>query len=145
LEAEARPDRIVLTMQREVAERIVNQDQKMSLISLSVQVYGDARITSHIPAACFYPQPQVDSCVLIIDIYNQPKLSDDQMRLLFRLAHAAFNQKRKMLRSSLKPILAGDLKSTSSVLEDAGIDPRRRPESLSLEDWIKLTGVVKSL
>ena len=142
LEAKVRPDRIVLTMQREVAERIVNQDEKMSLLSLSVQVYGDARITSHIPAACFYPQPQVDSSVLIIDVYDQPRLSDDQMRLLFRLAHAAFNQKRKMLRSSLRPVLAG---STSSTLEDAGIDPSRRPETLSLEDWIKLTGVVKSL
>ena len=142
LEAKVRPDRIVLTMQREVAERIVNKDEKMSLLSLSVQVYGDAHITSDIPAACFYPQPQVDSSVLIIDVYDQPRLSEDQMRLLFRLAHAAFNQKRKMLRSSLRPVLAG---STSSTLEDAGIDPRRRPETLSLEDWIKLTGVVKSL
>ncbi len=132
-------------MQREVAERIVNRDKKMSLLSLSVQVYGEAHISSHIPAACFYPQPQVDSSVLIIDVYDQPKLSDDQMRLLFRLAHAAFNQKRKMLRSSLRTVLAGDLKSTSSVLEDAGIDPSRRPESLSLDDWIRLTAVVNTL
>jgi len=145
LEAEAKPDRIVLTMQREVAERIVNRDKKMSLLSLSVQVYGEAHIASHIPAACFYPQPQVDSSVLIIDVYGQPKLSDDQMCLLFGLAHAAFNQKRKMLRSSLRSVLAGDLKSTSSVLEDAGIDPSRRPESLSLEDWIRLTAVMNAL
>jgi len=145
LEAQVRPDRIVLTMQREVAERIVNQDKKMSLLSLSVQVYGEAHIASHIPAACFYPQPQVDSSVLIIDVYEQPRVPEDQMRLLFRLAHAAFNQKRKMLRSSLRSVLAGDLKSTSSVLENVGIDPSRRPESLSLEDWIRLTEVVKSL
>ena len=142
LETEVRPERIVLTIQREVAERIVNKDEKMSLLSLSVQVYGEAHVASHIPAACFYPQPQVDSSVLIIDVYEEPRVPEDQMRLLFRLAHAAFNQKRKMLRSSLRSVLAG---STSSTLEDAGIDPRRRPETLSLEDWIRLTAVVNAL
>ena len=145
LEASVKPDRIVLTMQREVAERIVNQDEKMSLLSLSVQVYGEVRIASHIPAACFYPKPQVDSSVLIIDVYEQPRVSEDQMRLFFRLAHAAFNQKRKMLRSSLRPLFDGNLESVSSTLEGVGIDPRRRPETLSLEDWIRLTTVVKSL
>lgn len=142
LEAEVKPARIVLTIQREVAERILSQDEKMSLLSLSVQIYGEARIASHIPASCFYPEPKVDSSVLIIDIYDAPKLSNEGVSCLFRLAHAAFNQKRKMLRNSLKPALKGDTDSVSEVLEAAGIDPRRRPESLSLEDWISLTKTV---
>lgn len=145
LEAAVKPERIVLTIQREVAQRIVNQDEKMSLLSLSVQVYGKAHIASQIPAACFYPKPQVDSSVLIIDVYDDPKLSKDQIKRLFRLAHAAFNQKRKMLRSSLRSILGGKNESTTSILENAGIDPSRRPESLSLEDWIRLIEVVESL
>ncbi len=145
LEASVKPDRIVLTMQREVAERIVNRDEKMSLLSLSVQVYGKAHITSHIPAACFIPKPQVDSSVLIIDVYDQPKLSGEEINQLFRLAHAGFNQKRKMLRSSLRSLLGGDKESVSEKLERAGIDPSRRPESLALEDWINLTAVVESL
>lgn len=143
LEAAIKPERIVLTIQREVAERIVNQDEKMSLLSLSVQIYGNARIASHIPAECFYPQPTVDSSVLIIDVHEQPRLSDEKIRKLFQLAHAGFNQKRKMLRSSLRPLLGGDVDGVSDLLEQAGIDPRRRPESLSLEDWIRLTEVVE--
>jgi 16S rRNA (adenine1518-N6/adenine1519-N6)-dimethyltransferase len=135
LEAPVRPGRVVLTMQREVAERILSRDGKMSLLSLSVQVYGEARIASHIPAGCFYPPPQVDSSVLVIDVYEQPRLSDADIRLMFKLAHAGFNQKRKMLRNSLKSLLGVRL---PEILEGAGIDPRQRPENLSLEDWIRL-------
>ncbi len=142
LEAEVKPARIVLTIQREVAERILSQDEKMSLLSLSVQVYGEARISSHIPASCFYPEPKVDSSVIIIDVYGEPILSKEGIDCLFRLAHAAFNQKRKMLRNSLKPALTGDSESISKILEEAGVDPRRRPEALSLEDWVRLARTV---
>jgi 16S rRNA (adenine1518-N6/adenine1519-N6)-dimethyltransferase len=138
LEASTKPSRIVLTLQREVAERILNVDEKMSLLSLSVQVYGEARITSHIPLACFYPAPNVDSSVLVIDVYEHPRLSAEGVKRLFKLAHAAFNQKRKMLRNSLQPLLGEDSDSVSTVLESVGIDPRRRPETLSLEEWIRL-------
>jgi 16S rRNA (adenine1518-N6/adenine1519-N6)-dimethyltransferase len=143
LEAEMKPQRLVLTMQHEVAERIINADQKMSLLSLSVQVYGQARIASHIPADCFLPKPKVDSSVLIIDIYKEPKLSQQEIKRLFDLAHAAFNQKRKMLRSSLKSILGGKAQDITGVLEEAGIDPQSRPEVLSLGDWIDLVQAVK--
>ena len=139
LEASVRPERMVLTIQREVAERILSEDEKMSLLSLSVQLYGEAQITNHIPAVCFYPQPKVDSSVLMIDVYREPKLSNTGVTQLFRLAHAAFNQKRKMLRNSLKPVLGEDTAVVSEILEGAGIDPRRRPEALSVEEWIRLT------
>ena len=142
LEASVRPALIVLTMQREVAERIINRDEKMSLLSLSVQVYGNARIASQIPAACFYPQPKVDSSVLLIDVYDKPRVSQDGLVWLFKLAHAAFNQKRKMLRNSLQPILGGDSEKVSAVLESAGIDPQRRPEKLVLDEWIRLMEIV---
>ena len=135
LEAAVKPKRLMLTMQREVAERILNRDEKMSLLSLSVQVYGQARIASHIPARCFYPQPQVDSSVLVIDVDEEPVLPDEGIRLMFTLAHAAFNQKRKMLRNSLKSVLGEEL---AAVLESAEIDPRQRPEDLSLADWVRL-------
>jgi len=138
LEASIKPSRIVLTLQREVAERILNVDEKMSLLSLSVQVYGEAHITSHIPAPCFYPEPKVDSSVLVIDVYENPRLSAEGVERLFKLAHAAFNQKRKMLRNSLQPLLGEDSDSVSAVLESVDIDPRRRPETLSLEEWIRL-------
>lgn len=142
LEASVRPKRVVLTMQREVAERILNRDEKMSLLSLSVQIYGEVTISSHIPASCFYPEPQVDSSVLVIDVRPEPLLSGDSLDALFRLAHAAFNQKRKMLRNSLQPVLGGTSDSVSVILEKAGIDARRRPENLTLEEWIRLTASI---
>jgi len=140
LEADVKPSRIVLTLQREVAERILNKDEKMSLLSLSVQVYGKASITSHIPAACFYPEPKVDSSVLVVDVYEEPKLDAQGVKRLFELAHAAFNQKRKMLRNSLQPLLGGDSKVVSEALERVGIDPSQRPERLSLAEWMRMTG-----
>jgi len=145
LEAQVRPSRIVLTIQREVAERIVNKDGKTSLLSLSVQVYGKARLGSLIPASCFYPEPNVDSTVLLIDVYPQPKLSAEGIKTLFNLAHAAFNQKRKMLRGSLSPLLRKDKQAAAALLEKAGIDQRQRPEVLSLDDWIRLVEVVEEL
>jgi 16S rRNA (adenine1518-N6/adenine1519-N6)-dimethyltransferase len=139
LEADVQPSKIALTIQREVAERVLNSDEKMSLLSLSVQIYGEAHIATQIPAACFYPQPQVDSSVLTIDIYDTPKLSKEGVSSLFKMAHAAFNQKRKMLRNSLRPFFGGNQAMLFAVLDRAGIDPRRRPETLSLEEWIDLT------
>ena len=143
LEAQVRPESLVLTMQREVAERILSLDEKMSLLSLSVQIYGRPRIASQIPAACFIPEPKVDSSVLIVDIYPEPKLSGEDVDLLFRLAHAAFNQKRKMLRNSLRPVLGGDSDVVSAKLQKIGINPQARPENLALEDWIRLIDVCK--
>ena len=140
LEAEVRPARVVLTIQREVAERILNLDGKMSLLSLSVQVYGKAELGSQIPAGCFYPVPGVDSSVLIIDVDEKPKLSAEDLESMFRLAHAAFHQKRKMLRNSLRSLLGDE--RVSQVFADADLDPRSRPETLSLEEWIRLTDAV---
>lgn len=138
LEASVRPAKLVLTMQKEVAERITNQDAKMSLLSLSVLVYGMPRVSNQIPAQCFYPAPKVDSSVLIVDLYPEPKLSKAETDTLFKLAHAAFNQKRKMLRSSLRLMLGGEPEAVRRTLEAAGLNPQARPESLSLADWISL-------
>jgi 16S rRNA (adenine1518-N6/adenine1519-N6)-dimethyltransferase len=143
LESPVKPGRIVLTMQREVAERIINQNDKMSLLSLSVQVYGKAFIAGHIPAACFIPEPNVDSSILIIDVDPERKLPEDKIHKLFQLAHTAFNQKRKMLRSSLKPLLGEYSGEVSDIIEQAGVDPKARPEVLNLEAWMRLTSVIE--
>lgn len=144
LEAAIKPKRMTLTMQQAVAERILNRDDKLSLLSLSVQLYGEAHISSTIPAVCFYPQPEVDSSVLIIDIFEQPLLSREGIDVLFTLAHAAFHQKRKMLRNSLKPVLGNSAEAITADLSFAGIDLRRRPENLSLAEWIRLTEIYQA-
>ncbi|HEU4745138.1 MAG TPA: 16S rRNA (adenine(1518)-N(6)/adenine(1519)-N(6))-dimethyltransferase RsmA, partial [Anaerolineales bacterium] len=74
LESGSKPRRIVLTIQKEVAQRICAKPGDMSLLALSVQVYGAPRIAAHIPAAAFFPAPKVDSAVLVVDIYPTPLL-----------------------------------------------------------------------
>ena len=133
-----RPRLMVVTVQREVAERIVAEPGKMSLLALSVQFYGRPRIVARIPAGAFYPAPKVDSAVVRIDVGEQPIVHlgegiDDEV--FFRVARAGFSQKRKKLRNSLSAGLAFAPAEGAEALEQAGIDPGRRAETLSLEEW----------
>ncbi len=139
LEARIRPARLVLTVQREVAERICAAPGGHSLLSLSVQVYGDPRPVLRIPAGAFYPPPQVDSTTLRVDIYPQPRIPAGQLDAFFRLAKAGFSQKRKTLRNALSAGLAWRPQQTARMLERCAIDPMRRAETLSLEEWSRLT------
>ena len=139
LETEPRPRRIVLTMQKEVAERICAKPGDMSLLALSVQVYGAPRIAAKIPAGAFHPAPKVDSAVVRVDLFPSPIIPPPQLDTFFNLAKAGFSQKRKTLRNSLS---AGMKKSPAQIeetLRAAGIDPMRRAETLSLEEWRELT------
>ncbi len=143
LEAEVKPRRIVLTVQKEVAERICAKPGDMSLLALSVQVYGNPRIATRIPASAFFPAPKVDSAVLCVDIYPAPLIKPELLDTFFKLIKAGFSQKRKTLRNSLSsglhisPIYAADL------LTRAGIDPQRRAETLSIEEWQVLSEIIK--
>lgn len=139
LENEPQPLRMVLTVQREVAERICAEPNEMSLLALSVQVFGRPQIKAVIPAGAFYPPPKVDSAVIRIDLYPHPSIPRDKLDLFFRLAKAGFSQKRKTLRNSLGGGMAWTREMTTRVLETAGIDPNRRAETLSLGEWIALT------
>lgn len=143
LEAEARPTRMVLTVQQEVAERICSKDGKLSLLALSVQVFGAPRIEAHILAGCFYPVPDVDSAVLSIALYPQPLIALDALDDFFRLAHAGFSQKRKTLRNALSAGLGLPSSETEKLLATAEIDPQRRAETLSITEWGRLTAAWK--
>ncbi|MGE5223241.1 MAG: 16S rRNA (adenine(1518)-N(6)/adenine(1519)-N(6))-dimethyltransferase RsmA [Omnitrophica WOR_2 bacterium] len=139
LEADLKPKRMVLTVQREVARRITAEPGDMSLLALSVQVYGQAEIAAAIPAGAFYPAPQVDSAVVRVEMYPQPVIPIDQLNVFFRLAKAGFSQKRKTLRNALSGGLAWSPAKTEDLLVSAGIDPGRRAETLSLQEWSRLT------
>jgi 16S rRNA (adenine1518-N6/adenine1519-N6)-dimethyltransferase len=133
------PRRIVLTIQKEVAERICAQPGDMSLLALSVQVYGKPVIAATIPAEAFYPAPKVDSAVIRVDLYPTPLILPNLLDRFFRLAKAGFSQKRKTLRNSLSAGLAISTGAANQLLEQAQIDPQRRAETLSLEEWGKLS------
>jgi len=143
LEGEAKPRRIVLTVQKEVAERICAKPGDMSLLALSVQVYGEPRIAARIPADAFFPAPKVDSAVLCVDIYPSPLIRPELLRTFFKLIKAGFSQKRKTLRNSLSSGLHISPTDAADLLTRAHIDPQRRAETLSIDEWRTLGEIIK--
>lgn len=138
LESDQTPRRIVLTVQKEVAKRICAEPGDMSLLALSVQVYGKPRIAKHIPAGAFFPPPKVDSAVLCIDIYPSPQIDHELLDTFFKLTKAGFSQKRKTLRNSLSAGLHISASDAETLLSNAKIDPMRRAETLSIDEWESL-------
>jgi len=137
-----RPRLVVVTVQREVAERIVARPGDMSLLAVSIQLYGEPEIVARIPAGAFYPPPQVDSAVVRVAVGERPAVELDEgvtEREFFRAVRAGFGQKRKTLRNSLKAGLALPAAEVEAALERAGVNPGRRAETLSLEEWAAVT------
>ena len=142
LESEVKPRRIVLTIQKEVARRICAQPGELSLLALSVQVYGEPRIAAHIPAEAFFPAPKVDSAVLVVDIYASPRIDAQYLDTFFKLIRAGFGQKRKTLRNSLASGLHIPPVEAAELLTRAGLNPQRRAETLSIEEFARLSNVL---
>jgi 16S rRNA (adenine1518-N6/adenine1519-N6)-dimethyltransferase len=138
LEANLKPSRVILTIQKEVAQRILARDGKMSLLSLSVFVFGEPEIANTIPAGSFFPAPDVDSAVLRIRLYPKPLIPPSQLDQFFKLAHAGFGQKRKTLRNSLSAGLNLPASEIEAQLLEANIEPSRRAETLSIAEWARL-------
>ena len=141
LEAHKRPNRMILTIQKEVADRIVARDGKMSLLSLSVQVYANAERAGIIPAGAFYPAPDVDSAVLRLNLHEKPLVDEANLESFFKLAHAGFSQKRKTLRNSLSSGLNKPANEVEILLDKAHIEASRRAETLTLNEWKTLVSV----
>lgn len=142
LEAKVPPRSLVLTVQREVAERICAKPGDMSLLALSVQVYGSPRIMLRIPAGAFYPMPKVDSAVVRVELYAQPVIKSERLDLFFQLTKAGFSQKRKTLRNSLSAGMGWQASKAELLLSEAAINHFRRAETLSLEEWDTLTRIL---
>jgi 16S rRNA (adenine1518-N6/adenine1519-N6)-dimethyltransferase len=139
LEAPKKPKRIVLTIQKEVANRICEKPGKMSLLGLSVQVYGQPKKAAIIPAGAFYPPPKVDSAVIRIDLYDEPQIPVEQLDTFFKVAKAGFSQKRKTLLNALSGGLHLAKPEINALMETAGIDPQRRAQTLTIAEWGALT------
>jgi 16S rRNA (adenine1518-N6/adenine1519-N6)-dimethyltransferase len=145
LETQIPPKRMVLTVQSEVAERICAGPGDMSLLAISVQVYGKPSIAAHIPAEAFYPPPKVDSAVVSVELFTQALLDPNLLKIFFSLAKAGFSQKRKTLKNALSAGMRWSSEKTIQLLEKTGIDPQRRAETLSLDEWTILAEQTKFL
>jgi 16S rRNA (adenine1518-N6/adenine1519-N6)-dimethyltransferase len=141
LEGQIKPARIVLTVQLEVAQRICAKPGDLNLLALSVQVYGKPQVIMRIPAGAFYPPPKIDSAVVRIDLFPEPFIPSNKLDRFFTLCKAGFGQKRKTLRNSLSHGLGMTTKQVEENLTEAEIDPGRRAETLSLDEWKTIVGV----
>lgn len=138
MEAPEPARRAVLTIQYEVAERLVATPGSMNLLALSVQIYGLPKIIARLPAEVFYPKPKVDSAITRIDAFAVPRVEGEMLPRFFRVARAGFSQKRKQLKNSLSGSLGIRGEDVAAWLEEAEIKPSSRAQELSIEDWIRL-------
>ena len=136
LEARRRPRRMVLTVQREVAERLTASPPHMSLLSVSVQYHGSVRVVGTVKAGAFWPRPEVDSAIVRLDVAQATRKPEEEAAF-FRVVRAGFSEKRKQLKNNLRRLEPGD-EATAAALESAGIDGRRRAETLAVEEWERL-------
>ena len=138
LEASVKPQMMVVMVQKEVAEVIVAEPGRMSLLSISVQFYGEPRIVSYVPARCFYPAPEVDSAILRVKLYPEPAVAVADKDSFFELVRAGFTASRKQIGNSLAQGLGLSKAEVLPLLEKASIVPQRRAETLTLEEWAQL-------
>jgi 16S rRNA (adenine1518-N6/adenine1519-N6)-dimethyltransferase len=158
-EARVRPALMVVTVQREVAERIVGRPgrgkgrrkrkaaphesvRRMSLLAVSVQFYGVPQIVARIPAGAFRPVPAVDSAVVRVDLYDPLPWGGVDVRRFFEVARAGFAQSRKQLRNCLLHGLSLPAERVDAGLASAEIDGRRRAETLSVQEWVTLSNAL---
>ncbi len=142
---EPRPQRMVLLVQREVAARMTARPPRMNLLALQTQLYGRPRVLFRVPARAFVPPPKVESAVVRVDARAQPRLPADQVPRFWRVARAAFGQKRKQLRNALAAGLGLDKAAVEAWLQRADVDPRRRAETLAWEEWARLLATAPTI
>ena len=138
LEATPKPQQMVITVQREVAERIVAKPGQMSLLAVSVQFYGRPQLLFRIKPGSFYPSPGVQSAVVRVDVHATPTVPAEDAGAFFRVVRAGFSQRRKQLRNGLAAGLGQPPGEVAAKLRGIDIDPRRRAQTLSLEEWTRV-------
>ena len=144
LEAWLKPELMVVMLQKEVGQSMVAEPGAMSLLAVSVQLYGKPTVVDYVPAQCFYPQPKVDSAIVRIGVYPQPAVDVADVAGFFEVVRAGFSAPRKQLRNSLSLGLQLGAPDVIELLEQAGIAPQRRPQTLSLEEWAQVYRVFAS-
>ncbi len=150
LGATHQPERMVLLIQKEVAERIIARDQlsgnlggKQSILSIAVSAYGTPKIIAKVPAGAFFPPPKVDSAIISIENISRDFFINTDEKLFFEILKSCFGKKRKQLLGSLGDFLENRDKA-KSVLQIVNISEKARPETLSKEDWRNITKTLSS-
>jgi 16S rRNA (adenine1518-N6/adenine1519-N6)-dimethyltransferase len=135
LESAQPPTRMIVMVQAEVAQSIAAPPGRMSLLSVGVQFYAQARVLFYVPPRAFRPPPKVRSAVIRLDVRPEPAVAVDDRQAFFQLVKAGFAARRKQLRNALALGLGIEPASARGLLETADIDPSRRAQTLSLDEW----------
>jgi 16S rRNA (adenine1518-N6/adenine1519-N6)-dimethyltransferase len=132
--------RLVVMVQREVAERITAPVGQLSALAVTIQAQAEVRLVQHVPAAAFYPRPKVDSAVLALQPYHtaQRPVSHAALPTFVAFVHAGFKQPRKQMVNSLAEGLGIDKPRALELLAQTEIAPTRRPQTLSVTEWVRL-------
>jgi len=136
LEESSQPSHIAFIVQREVAERIVAREGRESMLSISIKVYGTPRLVRKIHAGSFFPKPNVDSAILLIENISKKNFSALSEKRFFQILHAGFSHPRKKLSSNLKSIVPSE--KITDVFNTCEIPKDIRAEKLSVENWLCL-------
>jgi len=138
LEAGPRPQRMIVMVQREVAESIAGMHGGLSLLGISVQVFGAVRVLFRVPPESFTPPPRVDSAVIRIDVYDEPLVPEADLAGFFTVVRSGFRNPRKQLHNALGEGLWLPPAGAGELLQRADIDPIRRAGTLTIEEWLRL-------
>jgi 16S rRNA (adenine1518-N6/adenine1519-N6)-dimethyltransferase len=134
-----RPELLVLMLQKEVAQRICAKPPKMSLLAVSVQYYSEPKAVSYVSRGSFYPAPEVDSAIIKLTTKELRSREGNSTKNFFKVVKSGFAKKRKQLVNNLATGLKIAKSEIESKLTTAGIDPRRRAETLIISEWQKIT------
>ena len=137
------PSTLTLMVQNEVAERMTATPPNMSILGVATQFYADARIAFTVPPEVFVPRPNVDSAVVHLVSRKELSIPREEIETFFRVVNAGFRQKRKQVANSLAAELGIAKDTIKQRLEAAGIEPSRRAETISVDEWVRLATVLR--
>jgi 16S rRNA (adenine1518-N6/adenine1519-N6)-dimethyltransferase len=143
LEARHTPRAMVVMLQREVADNMVAEPGDLGLLGVSVQVYARPKKLLNVPPRAFYPPPKVTSSVVRLDLLPEPLVLPGERQRFFKVLRAGFSAPRKQLRNTLAQGLGIGPAEAAAALDSAGIDARRRPQELSVQDWLQLARCIQ--
>lgn len=136
LEQAPRPIRMVVMVQKEVADRVRAQAGEMSMLSVAVQTYAEVEYVRTVAKGSFYPAPKIDSAIIRLDRHTEAPSADPEA--LLKLAKIGFAAKRKQLQKNLRSGLRITAEEAESAIDMAGLEAKCRPQELSVQDWERL-------
>lgn len=143
--AKNKPTSITILTQKEVARNISAKAGDLSVMAISVQLFGQPKIIQTVLAKSFYPAPKVDSAIVKIDLFKESKYILSDEKKFFKIVKACFSGKRKQIHNTLVNNLGLDKNEVLEILLALKIKPAARPQELSIEKWIELTNKVSSV